>query len=159
MVAAGLCARLYEPFTPRGRTELVTRWLQGQAQDPGVHVRRWARSLLPEELDTLQDLALAVVDRVSGLLDHLEASMAPSEDWWRLALHDLCVERDDLESVAFLLAEARRADRLQPALRGLDEAATRFAASIPLVIEVDDEQLRRARLGDPFAWWVTIGHA
>lgn len=155
--AAGLLARLYLPSTPSAREAMVRDWRDGRRAGPNVAVRSWARTLGDEELATLDDLALAAVDRIVASIEDLEDTMAPSESWWREALYDTCRERDDLESMLFLLAETGWGRRALVAAEALDAVAEAFARSIPVALEMDDERFRRVREACPHAWWATIG--
>lgn len=150
-IGAGLFARLSNP--PADAARLVKQLLENPSSVPLPPARPWARALAGEEVATLEDLALAAVDRVSAQLDDLEESMAPGEDWWCKALHNTCVDRDDLECVRVVLAERGARDRIAPALQDLDWRGRRFMATLPREVSFSDERLWRARLGDPTAWW------
>lgn len=155
--AAGLMARLYEPATPEGRAALVEGWRAGRMDGPGVPLRAWVATLGDPELDTLRDLVVATSDRLAATIEDLEESMAPAEPWWQRALLHACLERDEIESVLYVLDIAGRTEAVQPLLESLDAAAERFVDSIPRVLDVDHERLRRVRAGAPDAWWATIG--
>src|SRR5262249_44864506 len=125
-VGAGMCARLREVGSPEERRRLVRAILAGRPGEAGSAPRRWARELSPEQARTIEDLLLAVADRVEASLDDLEASMLPGESWWRDALVRTCMERDDLECARLVLAERGEANRIGPALDALDAAGRRF---------------------------------
>jgi hypothetical protein len=63
--------------------------------------------------------------------------------------------RDDLEGVRTLLLEAGGSERLDAALRPVDQAGLALAARLPRGFRLRDERLRRIALGDPAAWWAS----
>ncbi|MGH7860331.1 MAG: hypothetical protein ACREQY_23625, partial [Candidatus Binatia bacterium] len=156
LVAAGLYARLIEPSSPEESRKLIDDHIAGRPNPLLVRPIAWVRSLSPTQLDDIEELALAEVDRLHGLVESLAESIDCEDPAWRGKVLELCHLRDDLEGTHSLLGEARRGDRLALALDGLDRDGDLFTASIPREIRFEDERLRRVRLGDPLAWWADL---
>jgi hypothetical protein len=151
-VGAGLVARL-AALTPAGAREIVDATSSGRAIPDLVSPRLWARRLGAADVSTIEILALAEVDRVSGPLEALEEEdeldgEARATVWIRA-----CRGRDDLECAAVLLREAGRPDVLDAALSVLDRLGNELRATIDLRGLPGDERLHRAGETDPFAWW------
>jgi hypothetical protein len=145
-VAAGLALRLERPRPGVDwRVTTVTSW-----------PHRWMASLSPEARETLRDLAVARVDGLWVTLEELRHTLDPADADWRADLVDWCRERDDLEGVRVLLNWAGHGSRVSMLLAPFDVEAERFMRSIPVVFSFDDEQLRRASVTSPLAWWVRL---
>lgn len=155
-VAAGMYARLPEPTDGKEAGRELNDLLSGRVVERMIRPRRWARSLRADERATLEDLALAEIDHLHTLLDHLEEEMTPQKAEWRDDLLELCRRRDDLAGILLLLAEANAGERLTSACAGFDRRAEIFAASIPARVRFRDEMLRRAWLGSPETWWASF---
>lgn len=153
-VGAGMHAR-FDRATGATAAERVARLLDGEIAENLLLSRRWARALGAAELRTIEDLGLAVAERVGRRLDGLSADLAPREAWWRDELLAACRERDDVEGVRVLLAEAGGAGRIAAALSDLDEQGGRLIAELPVAVTLIDERLARARLL-PGAWWAAL---
>ncbi len=151
-VGAGLVARL-AALTPAAVRDVVEATTAGRAVPALVAPRLWARSLRPEDLSTIERLALAEVDRVFGTLEALEEeddldAEARASVWSRT-----CRGRDDLECAALLLREAGRSDALDAALSTLDRLGAELRATVDPRQLAGDERLHRAAEADPLAWW------
>jgi hypothetical protein len=154
--AAGQHGRLADPAAFGDPREMVEAQLEGDAPGWLSAPRRWVRSLEPEQASTMSRLALAEVDRLSELADHLERADPETGDWledWRR----LCHARDDLEGVRVLLAERGISADVDAHVATLDRAGRSLRVAAPLARLGRDERLRRASLVDPDAWWGWLG--
>jgi len=131
--------------------ELVT----GGATGPST-VRRWALTLSAEHLGELVDQASARVASMEATVAQLGERMAPREEAWVGELAALFLEREAVEGVSMVLHEAGADSRLREALDALDQKAEALIDSIPVVLRIDDEHLRRAAGTDPTAWWARL---
>lgn len=137
VVAAGFIATHAEPADPH---DAFKRMMRGEVIEWMAAPRRWFRALPEEVAREIEIEACAHMVRIAidviNVKDHLT----------------ICRERDDLEGVCVLLRDRDMADRVNPALKALDE----FVASRVLLIgsrKRDDVRLRRASLVHPGAWW------
>ncbi len=155
-VAAGQHGRLADPAAFGDPRAIVEAQLRGDAPGWLSAPRRWVRSLEPEQVSTMSRLALAEVDRLSELADHLERADPEADEWledWRR----LCYARDDLEGVRVLLAERGVSADVDAHVATLDRAGRSLRVAAPLARLGRDERLRRASLADPDAWWGWLG--
>lgn len=155
-VAAGLYARLFEPQSRLRVRELLDRMRAREPDQDLAAPRLWARSLSAAQLATLEELALVEIDRSYASLSDLEETMAPDEAAWREDLLAVCHQRDDVESVRVLLREAGCGELITAALDALDCEGELLVSSIPRIIRLRDERLRRVLLRDPTAWWSVL---
>jgi len=147
-VAVGLFAR-HAPATDRG------------ARDPAsqadlVRPRRWAHGLRPAEVQTIELLLRAEVERLLAAIDDLAETMACDDSWWRADLVAICQGRDDVEGVRILLNEAGAGAAVAASVELLDVTGARFVQSLPVVLSIDDPRLREVARFDPTAWWATL---
>jgi hypothetical protein len=134
--------------------------VSGMSSDPDVvdervaQPRRWARSWSMEERRTVEDLAVARVDRLMAELDNLEEALhqGPLDHALVDRIEALCLERETLQGVATLLWEASTLGRLPDALAALDEQGEDVAPLFPIIDE-PSELLRAAAALAPDAWW------
>lgn len=152
-VAAGLCARLVEPASPADARLRVEAMLRGEVDATLAQPRVWVRSLQAPALDTMEQLALAQVDRLTVWLDRAEAAAEREDEDWVDEWLGLCKAREELEGVAVLLAEAGRAERLRAALDRLDGAARVTRLGLAHADLPRDPLLVRAWDRDADAWW------
>lgn len=150
-VAVGLFARLGWPREPARVVEMT---LRGKPVPELAAPRRWARGLSPDQVRTIRALAAVEIDRLHQVADDLARSMACDDPGWRADLLHLCHDREDLEGVRLLLAEAGAGEDLMAALDLLDSAGQDLMLGLPVRLREDDERLRRASELDPEAWWV-----
>jgi hypothetical protein len=134
--------------------------VSGISADPDVvdervaQPRRWARSWSVEERRTVEDLAVARVDRLMAELDSLEEALHQGQlDHASVdRVEALCLERATLQGVATLLWEANGLGRLPDALAALDERGEEVAPLFPIIDEASD-LLQAAAAMDHDAWW------
>ena len=155
-VAAGQHGRLADPAAFGDPRAIVEAQLRGDAPGWLSAPRRWVRSLEPEQVSTMSRLALAEVDRLSELADHLERADPEAdewlEDWRRLSLRARRPRgRARAAGRARCLGGRRRARRHTRPCRRV------AAVAAPLARLGRDERLRRASLADPDAWWGWLG--
>jgi hypothetical protein len=155
-VAAGMPARASEPGAFGSPHETVQALLRGESPSWLSGPRRWVRALQPDQVETMKQLALAEVDRLSSLAANLEAAEPDREEWlagWRR----LCHGRDELEGVRTLLSEVRASAELDAHVGPLDRSGAWLRARAPLARLGHDERMRRAQLADADAWWGWLG--
>lgn len=117
--------------------------------------REWAREIEPAAARKVENRALVVADRLRTTLDNLGRAPAGDDPEWQRSMLRLLRERDELEGVALLLAEAESCERLDPALRRLDEVGWVAICSLPVVALPEcEEHLARAARVEPDGWWV-----
>jgi hypothetical protein len=161
-VGQGLVVRRLDPggWPPSTRapsataaSQRVEALLRGEVDETLARPRRWIRGLTPEQIRTVEQLALAEADRLMEALDEVvEATESATTDWsseWVA----LCQSREDLEGVRVLLTEVGRHEALGRALATLDREGRRTSLGIPLARVPADEKLSRAHRIDPDAWW------
>lgn len=153
--AVGLASRLAVTALERPG-ELFRRIVSG-APDPIDELRTWARGLSPALLD---QLTAAALEDAALLGDELEAlPRRLTEDDAAAAALALAMrrDRDDLESVAFVLRAARPDTSLTEALRALDGRASAHLTSFDLVTDPDADPrlLGAVSVAQPAAWWGT----
>lgn len=152
--AAGTIARL-ESIAPARVSSVIQQLLQGAADEREHRVWDWAVALSVAQRQTLLDLLGAEVSMVQSLLDELESSVAPDDDSWLATLSEVLHRRDDVESVAGLLAHAGDAAAVADLVAPLDARGEVFVRALPPLAGLrDDERLRRAAVATTDAWWV-----
>jgi len=149
-VAIGLFARL-GGFAGSRSVPLAPQALAYEAM---ARPRRWARDLGAKEIATLDVLATAEVMKIEAALGALWDDMACDDAGWREDLLAACRARDDLEGVRLLLVVADADAAIGDMIRELDDEAMLIVRSLPVVLALDDERLRRVKTLDPDAWWV-----
>lgn len=155
-VAVGLYARSLEPQSGERIRQVVERLSAGEVDEDFARASRWARALGPEQRRSIEDLALAEVDRLHARITDLAETMDLDDPSWREDLAELCRARDDLQGVRLLLIEAGAGRRIGASLPHLDAEGKLLLWSLPRVIAVEDEQLRRAAAAEPAAWWTRL---
>lgn len=149
VVAAGMLSRLPVGF----RLERA-----GSLAQP----RQWARRLTFNQVQTIEVLLAAYVDRLVYRLDELSDEMACDDPGWTADLEEACRMRDDIEGVRVLLSEAATAghadigDEVTELLTTIDELGTRLVRSLPVRLAIHDERLQHVAILDPGAWWVAL---
>ncbi|MDO9016900.1 MAG: hypothetical protein Q8S73_20455 [Deltaproteobacteria bacterium] len=127
---------------------------------PGANgaARAWARAIPKAQADLLEatacDAARGLHHQLAGQVE-LGVARDPGEPG---ALRSLCLARDDLESVAFVLESAGRGSTLRSLLRAFDEQAQEQL--VDLVVDealLEDPRLAQVAWSDPLAWWGAVG--
>lgn len=126
-------------------------WTEFTVEASWPHV--WFRQTTPEQRNAVADSAVAAVTMLREDFDDLDEAFDPGDEGWRAALIDWCRRRDDLEGVVMLLDWMRGGTGVHDVLDSFDAEAAAFVRAIPVVFDVDDEQLRRAGRFNPEAWW------
>lgn len=153
-VAAGLLARLEERPVAEIRAS-AARLEAGEYEERMDRERAWARSLRPEQLETVEWLAVEAADHLRQELPELGLEPAVGDAGWRACMLGLFHLRDDLQGVWLLLREAGRGERLGSLLEALDREARRVLLAVPIWPEpASDQRLLRAIEVDPDGWWV-----
>lgn len=153
-VGAGLHARFSRDETV-DPAERASRLLAGRLDSELLHARRWARGWTEFQKTTIEDLAIAAVDRLARRFDELSSEHFPRESWWQEDLLAACIERDDLEGIRVLLRETGAGVSLEVALGVVDVRGSAIVAGLPIVLRISDERLARSVLA-PGAWWAEL---
>jgi hypothetical protein len=124
-----------------------------------VRPRQWARGLGPAEVETIDLLLEAEVERLLMRLEALAGTMACDDAAWRADLVTLCRARDDVEGVRLLLNEAGAGGSVEHSVELLDEIGASFVRSLPVVLSIDDARLREVIRFDHTAWWAALAAA
>lgn len=136
-----------------GSAARVAAWLAGEPTGAGTGPREWMRAFTDRQLDAVERVACgraaALAPRLTGLLDALRPDAPNLAERWRACCH----ERDDLEGVRVLLREADAGAELEHQLAACDDAGRAIRFNWPPEVVVDDDQLQRAALSNPSAWW------
>lgn len=157
--AVGLVHRLWSPSTAEGRRFLVERALAGEATDgPPARVKDVVRGV-PEDVWTY--LEGVVMERSDDLLERLRrvgSVVAQDPADAAAVVHELLLERDDLESLAVLLELTGRREHVAPTLELLDrEAITHLTALADAASSAaQDERLLTVHWQEPGRWWAEI---
>jgi len=158
-VGVGMYARLLIPtHSPKAtsRKARVEAILNGYVPPFVQRSVEWTASLSAAQRRTIIDLSLAEADLIKARVDMLAESMDCGENGWWNQLAMLCTARDDLESVRRLFGDSVDARSIDACIAPVDVTARRFIGSIPVRRSLIDEQLRRAAMTEPLAWWTAL---
>lgn len=156
-VRAGMFHRLLDEPLER-KKEVLAAYLAG-GSDPRMEVMpAWAGKLSPEQLQHLEDEAVAQCITLHADLSEVLEDEAFGTDDWRAGLQSLCDRRDELESVYIVLETAGAGGRALVLLSGIDEEGTLVRRCLPREQDYQPRrtvQLARARATAPVGWWTT----
>jgi len=145
VAAAGLLARLWRPVDRAERDETLRSLVAGTTDTPTGRARRWARDLGPADVGEIARVALGDAGRQRDF-----PGDPPGQEGLLAALH----QRDDLECIAWVLAEAGQGRDLVASLGDLDlELQRHLAAVAPGPGVATDERLLEVAATEPGAWW------
>ena len=145
-----VAAALYATCGPPNRTGGIVP----HAVNSPAH--RWIEQLNLQQRSAVQVSAAARVDRLWLTMNRLENEFLPADERWRAVFVEWCLEREDLEGVRQLMKWGQFAGHLLEAIAVFDRAAFVFARSVPVEVPTGEEQLRRAAVLRPGAWWVNV---
>jgi hypothetical protein len=155
-IAAGIVAR-FRPLPParEARRASVESILAGRPEpEEAAPERAWVRALSEEARGAIERLGLAAADLLAGELDALGAEPRENDPAWRAGMAAVFRERDDLEGVRVLLAEAGAGASLARALARVDALGRELLRALPRWAGAGkDERLRRAVAINPEGWW------
>ena len=154
--SVGLTARL--AMGELDDPDRVFHAIVGGGTDPLDTLRSWARGLPGEVVTYLEASALDEAELVAGQIDEIEKVFSKDhEEAARTALRSR-LRRDDLESVAYVLQQARTDTVLVDALKALDRRATSHLTTYDLVTDadVDPPLFGAVSAAQPDAWWGTV---
>jgi hypothetical protein len=154
-VGAGLFARLRSP-EPNMVADLYKKLMNGERDVASALPREWARTLKPDQLRTMEALALSEIEWVHQAVEALPQHLSPDVERWEADWFELCHRRDDLEGVRLLLDEGGEGNRLAVALASLDREGKLLVRSLPRRDLRLDERMTRVAKADPAAWWSGI---
>lgn len=146
--AAGLMARLWVP------SDAADRDLVREGSGLPARARELVESFSTEEITTILNEALAWVARLSqGLNALVRAAVDAPEEVPGLA-NAFVGERDDLESVQWVLAVSHHQSRLDAALAELDRQVTMNLSVFAFAPELgDDDRILAVHWQEPEQWW------
>lgn len=127
------------------------------APDPIDELRVWARALTPALVAHLLAAALDDAAALGDVIESLSGVLLEEEAAARALAVTVRIDRDDLESVAFVLRTAEPAISLVDALRALDRRAIAHLTTFDLVADADTDPplLAEVSAAQPDAWWGT----
>jgi hypothetical protein len=162
--AAGLLGRLWTPPWSAGREAeggLPSSILAALAgKTPKAQVVSWFRDRGPTCYEPLAVQAIYRADDWLERLDRLVARVAADPIRARPMAHGLLLERDDLQSVAWLLEQVGEATALRAALERLDREASYRHSIWSLVGGFgDDARLSAVSWQEPEAWWGALAES
>jgi hypothetical protein len=153
-VAASMLVRLAKTGSVRLDERLSRDHPPSVASSPSVQrVLEWARSLEPPQRRTLQQYALVELSRIAESLDALEQYLDLDSRAWVDELLAVCVERDDVEGVRWVLERGGPALELAEAASVVDRQGDLMMSALPREVAVANEHLQRALEAEPEAWW------
>ncbi len=148
--AVGTIGRLW---SPRAAGEARRLMFETPERSPAMRIRAWARSLDAQAIDQLEAEAVAASDRLLDDLTRIAEAPTSAGELWPSVL---CA-RDELASVALILANAGRGAALAKRLVDVDDRARGELGSL-LVDEsmARDPRWRAVARAEPDAWWGTV---
>jgi hypothetical protein len=146
VVALGLILRYWmHGVKERIPTEKL---LAGEVPQVVKNVREWREHLSEGQIKSIVEYAFAACTRLEIEIDDLDRHYSMRRSWI-IRFVNLCVRRDDLEGVRWLI----RSQELDERLKALDEVGWRFAVTVPPGLAPEEERLLWAGVHDPHAWW------
>jgi len=153
IVSVGLIARYAAALSCRPG-EVLQDLIAGR-ESPGYRASTWARAMTGSELDDVERLLLEAADILrSDLLELGEIAVVDADTVKRTVLV-VCLRRDELESVSWVLRAAGRQDVVNYMLGAIDEEASRHVSMLDLA--VDDDLISTIAWQSPEAWWGAPG--
>lgn len=148
-VGVGRLARL---ASPSPGTDAVKIILEDPSQSIASHCRRWLTSAMTVEAAAW--IEAAALSEADSLLDAIDAWLDdPPDD--RQEFLPFAHRRDDLESIAFVLAGGVHTE-LAATLKRLDERID-VHMSVLVGLDLDDDRLSTVAWVEPDAWWGLVG--
>jgi hypothetical protein len=129
----------------------VTSLLAGKNSDRELD---WAQTISGPAARAFEEGALAWAERLHEEFATAREAPDPEDESWSWWLRRVLHEREELEGVRALLRAAKSTQRLNRALKLIDDEAYVWIRALP-VPEVfsEDEMLQRVALLDHTAWW------
>ena len=149
LVAVGDLVRLRVEENALVRDRVLRDLAQGLRSRSRDRERDWVQGWSAAD----RDAAVALLrTRISELFETLSEAAADEDSWL-----DVLVERDELESVLALIAEADAADAVAEELVALDRVGETLATRRPPLSSEVPTRLVRACGASPLGWWVQGG--
>lgn len=154
VIACGLLLRYWSEGLDAAALESATMaYIEGVEPQAWKVVRQVTSAWGEEVQNTIVDFAISEIIRVQWELDELK-ECRPTEPDWVARFVQVCIARDDLESVRELLAFLGRHD-INTSLAALDDEALCFVSTIPVGLDPQNPRLLRALAREPQAWWTS----
>ena len=144
LVAAGTFARLWS--APRGAQRF-----EPLRETPPLRCRAWARTLAPEVVARVEG---AAIEDVGLLLENL-SDLAEDADAQARTTYIVTL-RDDLESLLWVLVQARAGRQLAIALADLDDEAATHGSVWSHVTLAAHPRWNATVVAEPDAWWARL---
>lgn len=154
-VCAGMISRLQEEPPIEDQRRMIQDLLAGVPNEELEKVANWVHQLTEEQHEEIEDLALAEEELLGLFLEELRKEYNPECFFWPMDVCSLFHRRDDLASIQVVLRETSKGNRLNAALRCLDEEGLAFVNALPKWLSWDDVRLSRVRQRNPMAWWAS----
>jgi hypothetical protein len=151
--AVGLVGRLWMPSRDSDRRSVVEA-LMGGAEHPPGRARGLAAGLDSGAWAELEQSAVRAASRLRAAVGRFPDAEFGAAEGVPMQLRRLAHERDDLESVAFVLGVAGGGTVLREVLDEVDrEVANRLLGYTLLTVLGDDDRLAAVAWQEPDAWW------
>jgi|GEM_PF-4814586 len=146
IIAVGLILR----YWPHGVAKRIpiARLLEGEVPEVVKQIHNWRNSLSAGQVKSILEYAYAACQRLEIQIYDLDAHYKLDNAWIKNFVN-LCIGRDDIEGVRWLL----RSEMLDRRLHALDELGWRFAVTVPPKLAPQELRLLWAAVHDPDAWW------
>lgn len=152
--SVGLVARLWTPARLEDVPGVVDALVSG-ADGPASRAVSWARSLAPEAVDAIEQIAVERAATAAASLDAVGAVVAHDPAAGVSIVEELLRERDRLASVELVLGATGRTERIERALDALDEVASANVSAMIWARPRADGWLRAVWTAEPRAWWAS----
>ena len=154
VAGVGLLARHALGSAPSGAGTLES--LLSAALTPARACAEWAKSLTPDALAEVERQLVEEAGDVGDCIEDFCGLVEHGSEYVEQAARDVCLRRDDLESVSFVLSQAGRGELTAEVLAGLDELAILRLSYFLLAGDYDSHQLLSSvAWQEPDAWWGT----
>lgn len=148
----GLIARLWMPRDRAGRTLAQKRLASGEDVPSSLAIR-WFQALDADMRDSIRRSAVGAAESLRDALPSLEESIADEHPQVATIARTWLRERDDLESVVFLIARGDPAPDVAAAVAELDEETSTYHSMWSELAPFDEPRFRAVAWQEPDAWW------
>lgn len=149
VVATALYGRLLSG-TPNEKRRVLSAIDRGRADWQISRPRSWFVNLPSDQIDRVEELALAELDMIEESIVHLK-DLDQSQQSRELI--KICHRRDDLQAVRVLLQHVRPDGRVAMALNDFDSSMEEFMDDLSPIELPFDERLRRMAQFGATSWW------
>lgn len=159
--AAGLLRRYAADWSRENRDRELAEFRAGRLPARLQAIEDWARTLPPAQQRWLESAAAVTVKRLSDTMNSMADDPYPDAGDWITRCEQLCVGRDDLENILWVLRTASGSvpETLSATVAALDRSGESFVNELPVSVAFERERLRRLALVDPHVWWAALSDA